>query len=800
MKPYEANPNETHSEEMETQYSPPPTRPTGDIRRETETADETKGREIPAELDYLILGKYRLIKQLGKGGMGEIYLAEHTELRKLVAIKIIGEELCHRPQFISLFKREARSAAKLQHTNIARVFDYGQEKGKCFYVMDYVQGSTLAEIVDSSAPLSLKRSLAIFRQILEALDHAHKSGIIHRDIKSSNILIDDSGSVKLLDFGLARSVYGDDSLTAIGESPGGTPSYMSPEQRKGEPTDARADIYSAGVTLFEMLTGTLPRDVNSPRERLLSELGKSLSPFQRVRTSQVANIVMKCLDDASKRYGSAEEVLAAVQKVERGLQQQRWILGSAAGACAAAGLAVVAVLVLSTPKTQATDAVKYLEQNEFSKAAKVFGEASKKKPSDVKSRYGLGLSYIGLGKLEEAESEFNRISQSIGKNTAADEEGLARVAYLKKDQDTAVKLYEEAVSTGKEHTLIHVTMGDIYRLRNQLDKAVEEYEKALARQPMFQFQLAEAYAGLGYVLMKKNDYGKALDAVEKATKENPSDNVSAFLKSEIARKSDVERQKQIDGLVDDLIKAAKETPQVKPTEEVWESRPTALAILDLNETGSPFARAGEHEMLMFNFARAMQDEGRVSVVEREILDELLKELKLGTSDLAASNAALVLGRIYPAGLIAAGTVTGDSGRFAVNVRLAETETTLVNIRVSQSQEQGETIPEFAERLAKRLTEEVKRNYPLRAKIVKVEGKEVTLNIGSKQGLTPATEMELTRRQAEQTGEKTTYREAKVGRLVVKQVNAESSVGEIVEGDRAVAVGDRATEIVKKEAK
>jgi serine/threonine protein kinase len=206
MKPDEPRPNETVSEDVKTKYSPPPTHIVSGDRTDTETAEETRGREVPAHLNYLILGKYRLIRLLGKGGMGEIYLAEHTQLRKLVAIKIISEELSMRPQFVSLFKREARSAAKLQHPTIAQVFDYGEEKGKYFYVMDYVQGRTLGEIIDSSAPLPLKKALTIFRQMLEALDHAHKSGILHRDIKPNNVLIDDSGLVKLLDFGLARSI------------------------------------------------------------------------------------------------------------------------------------------------------------------------------------------------------------------------------------------------------------------------------------------------------------------------------------------------------------------------------------------------------------------------------------------------------------------------------------------------------------------------------------------------------------------------------------------------------------------
>jgi len=823
MKENEPERRETVSEEMETRYSPPPTRAVNGERTETETAEETKGREVPPELDYLILGKYRLVRVLGRGGMGEIFLAEHTELRKLVAIKIISEELCVRPQFVSLFKREARSAAKLQHPNIAQVFDYGEEKGKCFYVMDYVQGTPLSDIIASSAPISPRRALAIFRQIMEALDHAHKSGIIHRDIKPSNILVDENGSVKLLDFGLARSIYGEDSLTAVGQSPGGTPSYMSPEQRKGEATDARTDIYSAGVTMFEMLTGTLPRDVNSPRDRLQYDLRKALNPLQKARASQITCLVMKCLDEPGNRYATAEEVLAEVHKIERGFQQQRWFLRSAVGAFATAGAAVAIVLVLNPPRSQASDAVKQLEEKKFAKAAKLFAEQSKKEPSDMKSRYGLGLSYIGLGELDRAESEFNKIAQSFGQRTTADEEGLARIAYAKNDESAALAQYEKAVQTGKDHTFVHVTIGDLYLLRDQLDRAIEEYKKALGREPMFRFQLADAYAGLGrayarkgnldegislleraeqvrpsdaeiasalgYVLMEKGDYDGAMEAIQKAAKKNPEDTLFAFLKTEIAKKTDAERQKRISSLVDDLIKAAEKAPPVQPGGEVWESKPTALVILDLKRASFAFAREGEYEMLMFNLARAMQQQGRVSVVEREVLEELLTELKLGTSDLAAPEAALRLGKFYPAGLIATGTLRGEGGRFGVDIRLAETETSKLTVWLSRTQEAGEAIAQFADRLAKQLTQEIRQKYPLRARIVKVEEKEVTLNVGAKQGLTAGAEMRVVKAEGG----------AEAGRVVVKRVEADSAVAGVVEAKQAIAADDRAIEIVKKDA-
>ncbi len=786
MKPYESDPNETASEDVKTQYSPPPTNRLSGQHSDTETAEETDVGEVPENLDYLILGKYRVIKQLGKGGMGDIYLAEHTQLRKLVAIKIISEELSKRPQFVNLFKREARSAAKLQHPNIAQVFDYGEEKGKYFYVMDYIQGENLADIIDSSAPLPLKKSLEIFRQILEGLEHAHQSGILHRDIKPANILIDDSGLVKLLDFGLARSIYGDDSLTAAGQSPGGTPSYTSPEQRKGEPTDARTDIYSAGVTVFEMLTGEIPRDLTSPRNRLAMELKTTLNPLQKVRASHAANVIMKCLEDTTKRYRTAGQVLEDVQRIERGMLQQRWVLGSVAGAAAAAAVAAVVVLTLAPPKSLATDAVRYLEKDQFSRAAKLFTKLSAKDPSDVKSRYGLGLSYLGLGELDNAKAEFEKIARSSGRDTTADEEGLARVAFIGNDADEAVKLCEAAIKTGKAHSLAHVTLGDIYRLRNQLDMALEEYEEALQRKPMFRYQLAEAYAGLGYVLMEKGNYEKALTAVEGAEKTRGQDELLAFLKSQIARKDDTAERERINTLVNDLIEQANARTAVEATDETWGWKPTVLAILDLKRPGVALPRPGEYEMLMFNLTRGLHQEKRITVVEREVLEALLAELRLGTSDLADPTAQLRLGKVLPAGLMVAGAVRNDDGRLAVDVRLVETETTQLKEMFSQEQEEGENVAKFAERLAGQLAEKVRAVHPLKGAIVEHKGNTVTLDVGARHGLTTGTTMKI----LELPGERET------GKLVVKKVNENSAIGEIIERSGEIAAENGVVEVLE----
>ena len=192
-------------------------------------------------------------------------------------------------------------------------------------------------------------------------------------------------------------------------------------------------------------------------------------------------------------------------------------------------------------------------------------------------------------------------------------------------------------------------------------------------------------------------------------------------------------------------------------------------------------------MLMFHLSRALQESGRVTVVEREVLEALLTELRLGTTDLADSTAALRLGKFLPAGLIVAGTLRGDKRHFGVDLRLVETETSGLKKMLSQERQQDESIAEFAERLAKKLIDEVKQLYPLTARILNVDGREATLSIGSKEGLTPGTEMRIVELPEDK----------EIGKLVVREVKADSAVAQIAQATEQVSPGMGAEEILEK---
>jgi serine/threonine protein kinase len=220
--------------------------------------------------------QFRIVQKIGSGGMGAVYKAEQPEMNRFVGIKILHSKYLARTDLVSRFRREARAMSHLSHPNTARVFLYGQlEDGSCYFVMEYLEGRNLAQIVRAEGPMDPERAINIMVQVCGALEEAHQVGIIHRDLKPENIFLTQQGGIrdypKVLDFGLAKVTEremrpGSLILTQEGMV-FGTPEFMSPEQARGEKLDGRSDIYSLGVILYELLTGKLPFDakhINEP--------------------------------------------------------------------------------------------------------------------------------------------------------------------------------------------------------------------------------------------------------------------------------------------------------------------------------------------------------------------------------------------------------------------------------------------------------------------------------------------------------------------------------------------------------
>src|ERR1700684_1703504 len=213
------------------------------------------------------LGPYEILSAIGAGGMGEVYQAHDSNLRRDVAIKVLPEAFAHDPERLARFRREAQLLAALNHSNIATIYGLEDSNGTTYLVMELVPGDTLAQRIKREGAVPVEESLAIAKQIAEALEAAHEKGIIHRDLKPANVKVTPEGKVKVLDFGLAKAFAGDTSTEDMGNSPTlsraatmqgvilGTAAYMSPEQAKGKAVDKRTDIFAFGCVLYELLTG-----------------------------------------------------------------------------------------------------------------------------------------------------------------------------------------------------------------------------------------------------------------------------------------------------------------------------------------------------------------------------------------------------------------------------------------------------------------------------------------------------------------------------------------------------------------
>jgi serine/threonine protein kinase/predicted ATPase len=283
---------------------------------QTPTEELTKGTTFAS--------RYEIIEELGKGGMGKVYRVMDKKIDEEVALKLLNPEVAADEKTIKRFRNELKFARKITHKNVCRMYHLSEEEGTSYITMEYVPGEDLKSFIRKSGQITTEKALSISKQVCEGLAEAHKLGVVHRDLKPQNIMIDKEGNARIMDFGIARSVEAK-GVTEVGMIIG-TPDYMSPEQVEGKEADQRSDIYSLGIIIYEMVTGKVPFEGDTPLSIALKHKTETPSDpreFNDQISEDLSSVILKCMEkDKEKRYQKTEELLSELINIEKGISTE----------------------------------------------------------------------------------------------------------------------------------------------------------------------------------------------------------------------------------------------------------------------------------------------------------------------------------------------------------------------------------------------------------------------------------------------------------------------------------------------
>lgn len=475
-------------------------------------------------------GRYEIIEELGKGGMGKVYRVLDKKLNEEVALKLIKAEIASCKKTIERFSNELKYARKIVHKNVGRMYHFSEEKGTHYITMEYVSGEDLKSFIRRAAPLSIGKSISIAQQVAEGLEEAHRLGVVHRDLKPQNIMIDKDGNARIMDFGIARSLKVK-GITGAGVMIG-TPEYISPEQAETKEVDQRSDIYSLGVILYEMLTGRVPFEGETPlcvAMKHKSEIPTDPMKLNSQIPENLSRLILRCMEkEKEKRYQSAEEVLDELTKIKKGFPTTEKVLTEKKPitsretevkftlkkffipALVFIGIIIIGVIIWRfVPRIPLSSAVSFNKEDYFITGNK-FWESKN---------------------YSEAINQFKKILATESTNFKA-QLSIANVLKEQGKIDEAIPEYEKAITLNNLDPRPYKHLGKIFEGKQEFEKTVYYYRKYLETAPkssdlkIFNRKIKDLEAQLHPSVEEKKEIAKPFKVVKKREKEpriKPSD-------------------------------------------------------------------------------------------------------------------------------------------------------------------------------------------------------------------------------------------------------------------------------------
>jgi tetratricopeptide (TPR) repeat protein len=732
-----------------------------------------------------------VLSLIGQGGFGAVYKAQDVKLGRLTAIKFLREPLFEKHR--KLFEREAKALASVStHPGIVEIYAWGDHESSNYFALEYVASNAAQCLRENPEGLEASEALRIIQLSCEAVAHAHQQGILHRDIKPANILVDpETRAVKVADFGLAKYLHQGGTSVTAGAS--GSPLYMSPEQAAGEELDERTDVYSLGVSLYELLCGRAPFEAGSALG-VLNEVRKGKAVPLRKHSPNLPKSVTRIVETAMahsrhQRFANAQEMADAIAHARatfekdtkdamhggacRQARRPLRVVLMAAAAMVAAGVFAVAFGLrggghefgLDAALARAEDS---LDERQFDDALQAFEAVLAEDPASDRARLGLAFTHLLAGDVDRAHAALDGIQDE-----SLDWEGKAAVAY-EQDGVASRPLLEEALSKGGG-PYCATLLAAVANLEDQYGEALKRLKAVDVAALRYRWQQARYQH---YVRQAQFHLGQAVDLSGESGVPMDPDSWLGFSMQSYDTMARAREDKERSARISEALRRVKAAMDADgggafALQDGWTSRPMVLCILPVEPGSSRFAReSGLADVLPLALGDKLAKTPALDIVDRGLLGEALMEQELSAS-LGDPGKRLRLGRVLGARLLVSCRAEQLLGEDVIYTTLVDAETTQRYFVEEMVLERRTNPSQFFEELASGIRETVARSYPIRGKVA-VGPDGPWLNIGRAVGVVEGQRFALLKRTEDSMGEP-------LGFAVVNDAIGEDSASVALEG-------------------